>query len=137
MIRKQVKFKENAQRKVTAIFGPPPPPPLPKPPLLPRNDSNDSKSGRVVNQSDTQLLFNIEALKIAKKARDLREGELGKNKETTKVRGKSGFFQQLRKFRSLPNLSAIRNLKMIRNLSRSRLDTVEEDRLLCPQLFVG
>ena len=109
---------------MTAIFGPPPPPPLPKP-LLPRNDSA-AKSGRVVNQSDTQLLFNIEALKIAKKARDLREGELGKNKEA-KVRGKS-FFQQLRKFRSLPNLSAIRNLKMIRNLSRSRLDTVEEDR---------
>ena len=82
-----------------------------------------------MNQSDTQLLFNIEALKIAKKARDLREkGEGGKNREAKdKVRGKS-FFQQLRKFRSLPNLSAIRNLKMIRNLSRSRLDTVEEDR---------
>ena len=80
-----------------------------------------------MNQSDTQLLFNIEALKIAKKARDLREGELG----SKKVRGKS-FFQQLRKFRSLPNLSAIRNLKMIRHLSRSRLDTVEEDRSLAP-----
>ena len=81
-----------------------------------------------MNHSDTQLLFNIEALKIAKRARDLREkGEqAGKTKE--KLRGKS-FFQQLRKFRSLPNLSAIRNLKMIRNLSRSRLlDTVEEDR---------
>ena len=126
-------------QKVTAIFGPPPPPPLPPPPtplLLLRND--ETKSGhRVVNQSDTQLLFNIEALKIAKKARDLREkAEVGKNKEA-KVRGKS-FFQQLRKFRSLPNLSAIRNLKMIRNLSRSRiLDTVEEDRclLLCPHLI--
>ena len=82
-----------------------------------------------MNQSDTQLLFNIEALKIAKKARDLKEGELGSKKD--KVRGKS-FFQQLRKFRSLPNLSAIRNLKMIRNLSRSRLDTVEEDRSLTP-----
>ena len=71
---------------------------------------------------DTQLLFNIEALKIAKRARDQREGDRGKASK-----GKT-FLQQLRKFRSLPNLSAIRNLKMIRNLSRNRLDRVEEDR---------
>ena len=108
---------------MTAIFGPPPPPPLP--PLL-RND--ETKSGRVVNQSDTQLLFNIEALKIAKKARDLREGSKKVERAEAKDKRGKSFFQQLRKFRSLPNLSAIRNLKMIRNLSRSRLDTVEEDR---------
>ena len=76
---------------------------------------------RKSEKSDSQLLFNIEALKIAKRAHDLKELNSGKGKNTKKVRTKL-FFHQLRKFKSLPNLSAIRNLTMRKIKSKLDLD---------------
>ena len=73
--------------------------------------------------NDSQLLFNIEALKIAKRAHDLKELNKVKGGNNKKVRHRL-FFNQLRKFRSLPNLSAIRNIAMKRSKSKLEMDKI-------------
>ena len=73
--------------------------------------------------SDSQLIFNIEALKIAKRAHDLKELDKVQWRNNKKVRHRL-FFNQLRKFRSLPNLSAIRNIAMKRSKSKLEMDKI-------------
>ena len=63
------------------------------------------------------MLFNIEALKIAKRARDLQNTPVNVK---TRRRIKHNFIlNKLRKFKSLPNLSVIKELAMRRIKSRS------------------
>ena len=71
-------------------------------------DESQSKS------QDSQLLFNIEALKIAKQARDQRDTANYKQRKKIKP---TFFLSKLRKFKSLPNLNTLKNiaLKKIRS----------------------
>ena len=108
--------QSGSHRSVTTVFCPPSPSTV----LWTEGPQGSSKT--LESRSDTQLRFSIEALKIAKRARDLRE------KERTRARSGRSFLHQLRKIRSLPNLRVIKNLRMIRSLSRSRLEDLEEDR---------
>jgi len=85
---------------------------------------SDGDDATKYGKSDSQLLFNIEALKIVKRAHDLKELNSAKGKNTKKIKHKL-FFHQLRKFKSLPNLSAIKSLAMKR--IRSKLDLNEND----------
>ena len=77
--------------------------------------------------SDSQLLFNIEALKIAKRARDL---QITTNTSSATTPGSASnksrklikpnfILNKLRKFKSLPNLSVIKSIAMRRIKSRS------------------
>ena len=71
--------------------------------------------------TDSQLLFNIEALKIAKRARDLQNtAHLGRTRKKIK---QNFLLNKLRKFRSLPNLSQIKNIAMRRIKSRTGKET--------------
>ena len=79
--------------------------------------------------TDSQLLFNIEALKIAKRARDL-QITTNTSSAATSSSGSAGnksrklikpnfILNKLRKFKSLPNLSVIKSIAMRRIKSRS------------------
>ena len=81
--------------------------------------------------TDSQLLFNIEALKIAKRARDLQittntssattstSGSGSASNKSRKLIKPNFILNKLRKFKSLPNLSVIKSIAMRRIKSRS------------------
>lgn len=71
--------------------------------------------------SDSQLLFNIEALKIAKRARDLQNT----NTKTRKRIKPNFILNKLRKFKSLPNLNVIKNITMRRAKTRTGTKIVD------------
>ena len=79
-------------------------------------DHQDPLQEPQLKLSNSQLLFNIEALKIAKRARDLQN--IANTKSRKKI--KSNFIlNKLRKFKSLPNLSVIKNITMRRVKTRA------------------
>jgi len=85
-------------------------------------------------KKDVNLAFRIEALKIAKKARDMREQNAKKFNSSDRSKSKS-LFHQLRKFKSLPNLSAIKNAAMKR--SKSKMDMSLEVQKDCGNFHEG
>ena len=85
--------------------------------------SSDCQDKQKHQKIDSQVQFNIEALKIAKRAHDLQELDRVKYKNNKKVKHKQ-FFNQLRKFKSLPNLSALRSITMKRSRTKNEITEI-------------
>ena len=87
--------------------------------------SSDCQDKQKHQKNDSQVQFNIEALRIAKRAHDLQELNRVKYKNNKKVKHKQ-FFNQLRKFKSLPNLSALRSITMKRSRTKNEVTEISE-----------
>ena len=80
------------------------------------SDEKYVKDESQFNSQDSQLLFNIEALKIAKQARDQQDTANYKPRKKIKP---TFFLSKLRKFKSLPNLSLLKNIALKKIRSRT------------------